>query len=92
MGRHPPRYASVQNVQYAVYYLSQVHGAPAPLGRCTRQQGLQMLPLGIRQITGISLLIHTPTLQPIPQFPPGYFKPSLHHFSHTLFAPSAVHK
>ena len=84
MGRHPPWYAASQYVQYAVYHLLQVHGAPASPGRCRGQQGLQMLPLGIRQIAGICFPIHTPTLELIPQLPPSYFLTTSQYFSHAL--------
>ena len=84
MGRHPPWYAASQYVQYAVYHFLQVHGAPAFPGRSRGQQGLQMLPLGIRQIAGICLPIHTPVLQLIPQLPPTYFLTTFQYFSHAL--------
>ena len=77
MGHHSPRYAASQYVQYAVYYLLQFHCPSPPSGRRGRQQSLQMLPLGIRQITGICSPIHIPKLHSYPQLAPSYFLATL---------------
>ena len=48
------------------------------------QQGLQMLQLGIRQIAGIRLTIHTPK---VTTYPPTATKPSSNHFTIILAHP-----
>ena len=84
--RHPPRYAAVQNEQYAVYYLSQVHGAPAPPWSMQEATGAPNAPIGNPLNHWDISSDPYPKVTTYPPIPTSYFKPSLHYFSHTLLA------
>ncbi len=60
MGDHPPRNATAQHIQNAVYYFPQVHGARMSPGIAWGQQRSQLCPLGVGQGAWICFSIHTP--------------------------------